>query len=108
MANKKLTEEQIEELIKEYDEGFGESPANLSKKWGVHPTTVRRYLRENGKSSPRQSHRVLLGEREKVLMRKILVNFRVNNLDKLISELDKYFEFTEREREDEDFIIIEV
>lgn len=108
MAKKTLSEEQINQLIKEYDEGFGETPANLSKKWGVHQTTIRRYLRERGLLERRQAHRVLLGDKEKVLLRKILLDYRVSNPDKLIMELDRHFELKKRELEDEDFIIIQV
>lgn len=106
MAKKSLSNEQIDEIIKKYDKGFGASPANLSKEYGVHATTIRRYLRESGESIRQESHRVLLSDRDKVIMRKILAELRVKNPDKVINELDKHFEFKERKIEDEDFITI--
>lgn len=107
MARKSLNEQEIQEVIKKYDKGFGTSPANLSKEYGVHPTTIRRYLRQSGESSSEESHRVLLSERDKTLMRKVLVELRVKNPDKVISELDRRFEFKERQVEDE-FITIHI
>lgn len=109
LAVKKLSKKQIEELLKEYDEGFGLPPTDLSKKWGVHPTTIRRYIRENKSTPSVCSHFVRTKTSDKVLLRKILVENRVKNVDKLISELDKHFTIQRREiEEDEDFPIIEV
>ena len=48
MAKKVLSPEQIEQLVKLYNNGYGASPANLSKTFGVQPTTIRRYLRKAG------------------------------------------------------------
>lgn len=103
---RKLSDSQIEQLIKEYDGGFGATPSDLSAKYNVHPSTIRRYLRQAGKKLRKSSHRVLLKESDKFLLRKILVNNRVKNPDKLISELDANFVFSKREEKESEFITL--
>lgn len=98
---KKLSNNQIKALIKEYDNGFGATPSDLSAKYNVHPSTIRRYLREAGETLRKSSHKVLISDSDKFLLRKILVNNKVKNPDKLISELDSKFIFSRREDKEE-------
>ena len=103
MATKLKLDKDI--VLKEYDNG--ESPANLALKWGVHPTTIRRWVRESGRANNKLSHSNQLSMEVKVQLRKILVNTNKDNIDTIISELDKNFLIELRDKEiDKDFPII--
>lgn len=107
MATKrpKLNKDSKELVLKEYDKGV--SPANLAEKWGVHPTTIRRWIRESGRNTNRFSHTTELDKDVKVQLRNVLSKFDINNLDLVISELDKNFLIEPRQDlEDEDFPVI--
>lgn len=106
MARRKLDEEQVRNILTEYD--FGYSPSSLAEKYGVHYTTIRRYLRESGRETGRIAHHVLLSPKEKLLMRKIMSGFGIPNPDFLISELDKHFTFQIREDGDGEFELIHI
>lgn len=107
MAHKQFNSEVIDIIIDEYDKG--ETPANLALKYGVHPTTIRRYLREHNRRLGRLSHTTIIETDVKVELRKVLTQFNVKNLDIVISELDKHFYIERREingSEDDDFKVI--
>jgi chemotaxis receptor (MCP) glutamine deamidase CheD len=105
LAFKQLNNEVIHILLDEYDRG--ESPASLAIKYGVHPTTIRRYLRNNNRKLGRVTHATLIDTDVKVEMRKVLSKFNIKNLDIVISELDKNFLIEKRmNTEDDDFKII--
>lgn len=105
MANKKLTLEQRELLLSMFDNGS--SPADLARYFKVSASTVCRHLQNNDrKVVTREAHRVLMKDRVKSKLRRILSGYSVSNPDILISELDKNFLMDERE--DEDFETIYV
>ena len=104
MAKKVLSPEQIEQLVKLYNNGYGASPANLSKTFGVHPTTIRRYLRQAGEVLREPSVQSSLAYKDKLLMRNILLNCKVSHPDKVIKELEKEFTFSRKEK-DEDYTV---
>jgi transposase-like protein len=106
LANKpKLNDDFLKEIVKEYDSGV--TPADLAKKWGVHPTTIRRWLRSSGRELSRLSHSMELDREVKMQLRNILSKFNVKKADILISELDKHFLIEPRQEEhDSDFPII--
>ena len=107
MANKKVNRSSIEEILVRYDNG--ETPADLATSFGVHPTTVRRYLRQSGRELSRITHTTEIDNEVKLELRKILSKFKIDNIDIVISELDKYFNIEKKEDKiDEAFNIIHV
>ena len=106
MALKKLDDTQLDTILTQFNNG--ESPSNLAEKYGVHPTTVRRYLRERGRDPLRMSHQILIDTQTKLQLRKLIQGFTHVSPDLLISELDKHFLIKLRDSEDKDFPIINV
>lgn len=107
MAERKLKNNSIEELLIEFDNG--KTPANLAVKYGVHPSTLRRYLRVNGRKLGKIAHSSNLDSETKIELKRILVKYNVKNLDSLISELDESFNLEIKEStEDADFPIIDL
>jgi uncharacterized protein YjcR len=103
LANKPIIDK--EEILKQYDKG--ETPVNLATKWGVHPTTIRRWIRSSGRSKAKFSHTTNLDKESKVQLRNILLKYNVKDLDSVISELDTHFIIeTRKTEEDKDFPII--
>ena len=92
-------------MLEEYDSG--ETPTNLAIKYGVHPTTIRRYLRDNNRKLGRVSHTIAMDTKVKVELRKVLSQLNINDIDIVISELDKNFLIEQRtDTYDEDFKVI--
>lgn len=99
MAKKKLSNKIVKELLERYDNG--ETPADLAISYGVHATTIRRYLRKNGRKLSRISHPIEISYPIKLELRKILIKYNVDNIEDIISELDKKF-IIELKKEDKD------
>ena len=99
LAKKKLNNKIVKELLERYDNG--ETPADLAISYGVHATTIRRYLRKNGRKLLRISHPTEISYPVKWELRKILIKYNVNNIEDIISELDKKF-IIELKKEDKD------
>lgn len=107
LAGRKINTKAIEDILNRYDNG--ESPANLANSYGVHPTTIRRYLRSNNRTLLRESHITEIEPNVKFELRRILSKFNVKNTDILISELDKHFLIDLRPKEDDNaFEIIHI
>lgn len=107
MADKKFNSETINEIIIKYDSG--ENPADLAMTYGVHPTTIRRYLRQQGRKLSRISHQTDIEPAVKQELRRVLAQFNVDNIDILISEIDKHFIVESRQGENDDaFEIIHI
>lgn len=105
MAKSKINQEAIENLLEEFD--MGETPANLAKIYNVSASTISRYLKKNGrKVEVREAHRVLISDKVKSKLRRILSGHGISNPDILISELDKHFLIEEREHEDYEIIYV--
>ena len=105
MANKKLNLEQRMLMLTMFDNG--DSPASLARYFKVSASTVSRHLQiNNRKVVTREAHRVLIDDKVKSKLRRILSGYGIDRPDILISELDK--NFLMEEREDEDFEIIYV
>lgn len=100
MANRKVNTETIKEILDRYDSG--ETPADLATSYGVHPTTIRRYLRNNGRELSRVTHTTEIDPDVKQELRRVLSKFNVNNTDILISEIDKHFIIEKRQGEKDD------
>lgn len=102
MAYKQIDEYTIDLIVNEYNSG--EAPANLAKKYGVHPTTIRRYLRKSLKRDlGRLSHTTIIADDTKNELRRVLSSFQVKNVDILISELDKHFIIEKRNDDSENY-----
>lgn len=99
LAKKKLSNKIVKELLERYDNG--ETPADLAISYGVHATTIRRYLRKNGRKLLKISHPTEISYPVKLELRKILIKYNVNNIEDIISELDKKF-IIELKKEDKD------
>ncbi len=99
LANKKVNNDTIEEILKRFDSG--ETPADLATSYGVHPSTIRRYLRQNGRQLSRISHTTEIDQDIKMELRRVLSKFNVDNVDILISEIDKHFIIEKRQREED-------
>jgi hypothetical protein len=106
LANKKLKSDEIQQLLQGYDSGV--APADLALKLGVHPTTILRYLRSNGRKTSRIAHTTLISTKAKVALRRLLVKYKIQDIDLLISDLDENFIIKSREKKSEDFKIIQV
>jgi transposase len=102
LADRKLNIDDVAKLVADFN--GGETQANLSKKWGVHPSTIRRYIRQVQPTKVKPAHRVLISRKDKVTLRRILLDFSIPNPDKLISEIDRHFKLSARE-EDEQIVI---
>lgn len=100
LANKKVNNDTIEEILKRFDSG--ETPADLATSYGVHPSTIRRYLRQNGRQLSRVSHTTEIDPETKLELRRVLSKFNVDNVDILISEIDKHFIIEKRQEEEDD------
>ena len=100
LANKKVNSDTIEEILKRFDSG--ETPADLATSYGVHPSTIRRYLRQNGRQLSRVSHTTEIDQDIKIELRRVLSKFNVDNVDILISEIDKHFIIEKRQWEKDD------
>lgn len=100
LANRKVNTETIKEILDRYDSG--ETPADLATSYGVHPTTIRRYLRNNGRELSRVTHTTEIDPDVKQELRRVLSKFNVNNTDILISEIDKHFIIEKRQGEKDD------
>lgn len=99
LANKKVNSDTIQEILKRFD--GGETPADLATVYGVHPTTIRRYLRQNGRQLSRVSHTTKIDTDIKLELRRVLSKFNVDNVDILISEIDKHFIIEKRQGEED-------
>lgn len=104
MAKPKLNSDQIAEIVSAYNEGFGETPASLSVKYGVSALTVRRALNATVGIRRRESHRVRIQDKDRLALRKVLLGLKLSNIDVVIQELDKHFELKARVEEDDFFI----
>jgi hypothetical protein len=100
LANRKVNTETIKEILDRYDSG--ETPADLATSYGVHPTTIRRYLRDNGRELSRVTHTTEIDPDVKHELRRVLSKFNVDNIDILISEIDKHFIIEKRQGEEDD------
>lgn len=100
MVSSRTNKETLEELLKRFD--CGESVVDLATSLGLHPTTIRRYLRKSGRKLARASHTNLLGNNVKLKLRKVLTEQGVGNIDILISELDKNFIIENRQEDEEE------
>ena len=100
LAKRKVNNDTIEEILKRFDSG--ETPADLATSYGVHPTTIRRYLRQNGRQLSRVSHTTEIDPDIKLELRRVLSKFNVDNIDILISEIDKHFIIEKRQGEEDD------
>lgn len=94
---KKINKNRIEEILKKYDSG--ETPADLATEYGVHPTTIRRYLRNSGRNLSRVSHKTKIDPEIKNELRRVLKDHDIKNIDILISDLDKHFILEKRQGE---------
>ena len=100
LAKRKVNSDTIEEILKRFDSG--ETPADLATLYGVHPTTIRRYLRQNGRQLSRVSHTTEIDQDIKIELRRVLSKFNVDNVDILISEIDNHFIIEKRQGEKDD------
>lgn len=100
LAKRKVNNETLKEILDRFDNG--ETPADLASSYGVHPTTIRRYLRLNGRKLSRVSHTSEIDLEVKQELRKVLSKFNIDNVDILISELDKRFIIDKREKDEDD------
>lgn len=108
MANKKIKDKNTIDLIVN-DYNSGEAPANLARKYGVHPTTIRRYLRDTLKRDlGKISHTTIIKADVKNDLRRVLSSHKVSNIDALISELDKHFIIEKRVDSEDCFQVIHV
>lgn len=100
LAKRKVNNDTIEEILRRFDSG--ETPADLATLYGVHPSTIRRYLRQNGRQLSRVSHTTEIDQDIKIELRRVLSKFNVDNVDILISEIDKHFIIEKRQEEEDD------
>lgn len=95
----------IEEVIREYESG--NSPTNLAEKWGVHPTTIRRWIKRAGKTRQVFSTPNNIDEEAKMTLRKILLKYNIENIDEIIMDITSEFYIEIKEdKQDEDFPLI--
>lgn len=106
MANKKFSEDELSMIVKQYNDGM--SLDDIASKQGVHPSTIRRYLKEGGVELGRMAHSTHLGKREKMELKRILSKFNGNNIDFIVSDIDKRFDISFRpdNEQDSDFEIV--
>lgn len=100
LANKKVNNNTIQEILNRFDSG--ETPADLATSYGVHPTTIRRYLRNNGRELSRVSHSTEIELEVKVSLKRLLAKFNVTDIDAIINEIDRQFIIEMRQGEDDD------
>jgi transposase-like protein len=106
LAKKKLDKREAK-ILKEYDSG-NVTPADLAEKYGVHSTTMRRFLREHGRKLGRIAHSELLSSQVKTKLKRVLVDHNIKNVDALVSALDENFIIELREQVDSSFEIIQL
>lgn len=106
MAKKKLTDSQVIDLLMLFDvNGF--SPAELATHFNISVSTVSRILKKSGRVvRAREAHRVLISNKVKSKLIRILSGYGVNRPDLLISDLDKNFLIELREEEDFEIIYV--
>lgn len=101
----KMSLEQRLKMLEMFDSG--ESPANLAKIFNVSASTISRHLHNNNRVVvTREAHRVLISDKVKSKLRRILSGHGVDRPDFLISELDKNFRIDERENENTETIYV--
>lgn len=105
MANRKLSDEQIAQLLDGFDNG--ESPSKLAIHFNISPSTVSRVLKTNNRNvSVRLAHRVMIEDKVKSRLRKVLSGYGISNPDFLISRLDEEFIIDIRNRDETPIIYV--
>lgn len=94
----------IQSVVDEYK--LGASPQELAEKWGVHPTTILRWIKKEFNIKPKISNPPNMNKTTKLELKKLLESFNIHNVDSLIQELDSNFSIEYMETKDEDFEVI--
>lgn len=104
MAKKVL---EMENLISDYDRGL--SVAILSDKYNVHPSTIRRYLRDAGRKLFRpEKSGTKTPQDVRIRLEIILENYNIECKNELIKELNSNFYMEVKKDEDTIFEQIEI
>lgn len=94
----------IQSVVEEYK--LGASPTSLAEKWGVHPTTILRWVKKELNVKPKIANPSNMDRVTKLELRKLLENLNIQDVEQVISELDSNFNIKQKETKDEDFEVI--
>lgn len=94
----------IQSVVEEYK--LGATPSSLAEKWGVHPTTILRWIKKELDIKPKISNPSNMDKVSRLELRKLLVNLNLDNVDLIIRELDSNFDIKLKQTKDEDFEVI--
>ena len=94
----------IQSVVEEYK--LGATPSCLAEKWGVHPTTILRWVKKELDLKPKISNPSNMDKVSRLELRKLLVNLNLDNVDLIIRELDSNFDIKLKQSKDEDFEVI--
>lgn len=94
----------IQSVVEEYQQGA--STVDLATKWGVHPTTILRWIKKEIDIKPKMAKPSNMDGVTKRELKKLLASLDIKDVDLVLDKLDSNFELRFKDTKDEDFEVI--